>query len=59
MGFADLRTWLDRFEAAGELKRIKAEVNWDREIGAIARRSPRKSSRKGFPVSTMRSAMPW
>ena len=39
MGFADLRTWLDRFEAAGELKRVKAEVNWDREIGAIARRS--------------------
>ena len=39
MGFADLRAWLDRFEAAGELKRIKAEVNWDREIGAIARRS--------------------
>ncbi len=39
MGFADLRTWLDRFEAAGELKRIRAEVNWEREIGAIARRS--------------------
>ncbi len=39
MGFADLRTWLDRFEATAELKRIKAEVNWDREIGAIARRS--------------------
>lgn len=39
MGFADLRTWLDRFEAAGELQRIKAEVNWEREIGTIARRS--------------------
>ena len=39
MGFADLRTWLDRFEAAGELKRINAVVNWDREMGAIARRS--------------------
>ena len=39
MGFADLRTWLDRFDAAGELKRVKAEVNWDREVGAIARRS--------------------
>ena len=38
-GFADLRTWLARFEAAGELKRVKAEVNWDREIGTIARRS--------------------
>ena len=30
MGFADLRTWLDRFDAAGELKRVQAEVNWDR-----------------------------
>ena len=39
MGFADLRTWLDRFDAAGELKRVKAEVNWGREVGAIARRS--------------------
>ena len=38
-GFADLRTWLDQFEAAGELKRIQAQVNWDREIGTIARRS--------------------
>ena len=39
MGFADLRTWLERFESAGELQRIQAEVNWDREIGTIARRS--------------------
>ena len=39
MGFEDLRFWLDRFERAGELKRVKAEVNWDREIGTIARRS--------------------
>ncbi|MBI4465415.1 MAG: UbiD family decarboxylase [Acidobacteria bacterium] len=39
MGFAELRTWLDRFEASGELRRIKAEVNWDREVGTIARRS--------------------
>ena len=39
MGFSDLRTWLERFEAEGELKRIKAEVNWDREMGTIARRS--------------------
>ena len=39
MGFADLREWLQRFEAAGEMQRIKAPVNWDREIGTIARRS--------------------
>jgi UbiD family decarboxylase len=39
MGFGDLRTWLHKFEAAGELKRITAEVDWDCEIGTIARRS--------------------
>ena len=27
MGFEDLRVWLDRFDRAGELKRVKAEVN--------------------------------
>ena len=39
MGFGDLRTWLDKFEAAGELKRVTAEVDWNSEIGTIARRS--------------------
>jgi UbiD family decarboxylase len=38
MRFMDLREWLARLEREGELRRIKAEVNWDREIGAIARR---------------------
>ena len=32
-----LRTWLDQLEAAGELARIGTEVDWDEEIGAIAR----------------------
>ena len=39
MAFGDLRTWLEKFEAAGELKRISAEVDWNCEIGTIARRS--------------------
>ena len=39
MGFADLKTWMERFEAAGELKRITAPVDWNREVGTLARRS--------------------
>src|ERR1051325_7158231 len=33
----DLRRWIATLEAAGELKRVKAEVDWDQEIGAITR----------------------
>jgi 4-hydroxy-3-polyprenylbenzoate decarboxylase len=36
--FADLRAFLDRLAEAGELHCIKAEVDWDLEIGAITRR---------------------
>lgn len=32
-----LRSWLETLEAHGELRRIAAEVDWDQEIGAIAR----------------------
>ena len=38
MGFMDMREWMARLEKEGELRRITAEVDWDREIGAIARR---------------------
>src|ERR1051326_6138728 len=38
MGFLDQRQWMASLEQQGELRRIKAEVDWDREIGAIARR---------------------
>ncbi len=38
MGFMDLRQWLTVLEKEGELRRITARVDWDREIGAIARR---------------------
>jgi UbiD family decarboxylase len=38
MGFMDLRQWLARLDKEGELRRITAPVDWDREIGAIARR---------------------
>jgi len=38
MGFKDLRAWIDKLESEGELKRIKAEVDWDEELGGILRR---------------------
>ena len=36
MGFMDLRHWIALLEQDGELRRIAAEVDRDREIGAIA-----------------------
>jgi 4-hydroxy-3-polyprenylbenzoate decarboxylase len=38
MSFMDMRQWMALLEKEGELRRITAEVDWDREIGAIARR---------------------
>src|ERR1700738_826497 len=38
MKFMDTRQWIALLEKAGELRRITAQVNWDREIGAVARR---------------------
>jgi NAD(P)-dependent dehydrogenase (short-subunit alcohol dehydrogenase family) len=38
MGFLDQRQWIVNLEQQGELRRIKAEVDWDREIGAVTRR---------------------
>src|SRR5262245_34982131 len=38
MGFVDLREWIEALDKQGELRRISARVDWDREIGAIARR---------------------
>jgi 4-hydroxy-3-polyprenylbenzoate decarboxylase len=35
-GARDLREWLERIEAAGELKRIDARVDLDQELAAIA-----------------------
>jgi len=42
----DLREWIALLEEKGELKRICAEVDWDEELGAIARRN----SHKGGPA---------
>lgn len=37
MAFTDLREWIEVLDGRGELKRIRAEVDWDEEIGAITR----------------------
>src|SRR5262244_3293041 len=38
MSFVDMREWIARLDKEGELRRITAEVDWDRELGAISRR---------------------
>lgn len=38
MADKDLRSWIAKLEAEGELKRIKAKVDWDQEIGEIIRK---------------------
>jgi UbiD family decarboxylase len=38
MASRDLRAWLAQLEAEGELKRVKARVDWDDEISQIIRR---------------------
>ena len=38
MSFMDMRQWIALLEKEGELRRITAEVDWDRELGAMARR---------------------
>jgi UbiD family decarboxylase len=37
MAYNDLREWISKLEAEGELARIKTEVDWDLEIGGITR----------------------
>jgi 4-hydroxy-3-polyprenylbenzoate decarboxylase len=37
MSYKDLRARIEQLEAEGELRRIKAEVDWDLEIGGITR----------------------
>src|ERR1700731_4322258 len=37
VAFGDLRGWLAALEAGGELRQIDAEVDWNIELGTIAR----------------------
>lgn len=38
MSYQDMRTWIELLRSEHELREIEAEVDWDREIGAISRR---------------------
>ncbi|MDO8691983.1 MAG: UbiD family decarboxylase [Dehalococcoidia bacterium] len=35
--FADMRDWIEWLEAQGQLRRVKAEVDWDLELSGIVR----------------------
>lgn len=37
MAFTDLRAWIGCLESAGELDRVKVEVDWNEEVGALTR----------------------
>ncbi|MDY6863428.1 MAG: UbiD family decarboxylase [Thermodesulfobacteriota bacterium] len=56
MAFLDLREWLNNLEENGELVRVKKEVDWNLEVGAIIRRvydtmspAPLFENIKGYP----------
>ena len=38
MPFVNLRDFISAIERAGDLARIKKEVDWDMEVGAVSRR---------------------
>lgn len=38
MGYKNLREWIDKLDSEGELKRIKAEIDWRGELGALTRK---------------------
>jgi 4-hydroxy-3-polyprenylbenzoate decarboxylase len=39
VAYKDLRHWIAALESAGQLSRIKAEVDWNLEIAQIVRRT--------------------
>lgn len=48
MSFRDLRTYIDALEKTGDLVRIKEEVDWDLEAGAILRLSAERGEPAPF-----------
>ena len=45
--FEDLRGWIDALRSEDELQEINVEVDWDCELGTVARKS-------GLPAKTIR-----
>jgi len=46
MGFLDMRQWMASLEQQGELRRIKAEVDWDRESALSRDACSRRKARR-------------
>lgn len=42
MAYKDMREWMARLEAEGELKRIEAKIDWDLELAEVARKAIRE-----------------
>lgn len=62
MAFRDLREFIAALERSGDLLRIKREVDWDMEAGAISRRVFERSGPallferiKDYPLGQTRS----
>ena len=56
MAYMDIREYINRLEKEGEITRIKEEVDWNLEMGAIVRRchetgapAPLAENVKGYP----------
>lgn len=45
-GFMDLRQTIEFLEREGELRRVRAEVDWDRELGALTRKVLERRGRR-------------
>ena len=54
MAFSDLREFITALDKSGDLVRIKKEVDWDMEVGAISRRNFEQSG----PAKTTKSTLP-
>jgi hypothetical protein len=51
VAFGDLRGWISALDSAGELQRISAEVDWNVELGTIARLAQGAGTGPPMPVA--------
>jgi 3-polyprenyl-4-hydroxybenzoate decarboxylase len=50
VAYGDLRGWMKALDGAGELHKIDAEVDWNIELGTIARLAQGPSTGSGAAV---------
>src|SRR5512139_1149866 len=53
MAYRDLREFLTKLENEGELLRVKEEVHWEEEIGAISKRLIDRETRGGHAPAVL------